>query len=73
MQFYVMRKNISTYDYPGCATSWNEVCPDRKWMHEGASCVQNYVVWKHQKTHEKVKMNEHKSGHECTKSRHEPS
>ena len=28
----------------------------------GASCVQNYIVWKHQKTHESLNMNARKSG-----------
>ena len=27
----------------------------------GASCVQNYIVWKHQKTHESLNMNARKS------------
>ena len=46
---------------PGWGPRLKQVCPDRRWTHEGASCVQNYIVWEHQKTHKSLNMNVRKS------------
>ena len=41
---------------------WSKYVQAENERTRGASCVQNYIVWKHQKTHESLDMNARKFG-----------